>query len=99
MPHPELCFGGGEGSFYVGNAHALYRGQEMRACSLPLSWRMVPGSLFDTRRSLSSGPGPDASKQSAVRDGYLTAVSQQKLCIGRRSFFLFLFLENWGVCR
>ena len=78
MPHPELCFGGGEGSFYVGNAHALYRGQEMRACSLPLSWRMVPGSLFDTRQTLSSGPGPDASKQLAARDGYLSAVSQLK---------------------
>ena len=39
---------------------------------------MVPGSLFDTRQTLSSGPGPDASKQLAVRDGYLTAVSQLK---------------------
>ena len=45
---------------------------------IPLSWRMVPGSLFDTRRSLSSGPGPDASKQLAARDGYLSAVSQLK---------------------
>ena len=35
-------------------------------------------ALFDTRRSLSSGPGPDTSKQLAARDGYLTAVSQLK---------------------
>ena len=33
---------------------------------------------FDTRRSLRSGPGPDASKQLAARDGYLSAVSQLK---------------------
>ena len=39
---------------------------------------LVPGSLFDTRRSLSSGPGPGASKQLAARDGYLSAVSQLK---------------------
>ena len=39
---------------------------------------MVPGSLFDTRQTLSSGPGPDASKQLAARDGYLSAVSQLK---------------------
>ena len=45
---------------------------------IPLSWRMVPGSLFDTRQTLSSGPGPDASKQLAARDGYLSAVSQLK---------------------
>ena len=94
MPHPELCFGGGEGSFYVGNAHALYRGQEMRACSLPLSWRMVPGSLFDTRRSLSSGPGPDASKQSAVRTRWLldgrfpTKTLQRCLLIFKISLFV-----------
>ena len=45
---------------------------------IPLSWRMVPGSLFDTRQTLSSSPGPDGSKQLAARDGYLSAVSQLK---------------------
>ena len=41
-----------------------------------LSWCMGTQPQFGTRRSLGSGPGPDASKQLAARDGYLTAVSQ-----------------------
>ena len=45
---------------------------------VPLSSAHGTRLWFDTRRSLSSGPGPDASKQLAVRDGYLTAVSQLK---------------------
>ena len=43
-----------------------------------LSWRMGTQPQFGTRRSLGSGPGPDASKQLAARDGYLSAVSQLK---------------------
>jgi hypothetical protein len=43
---------------------------------IPLSWRMVPGSLFDTRRSLSSGPGPDTSRQLDARDGNLMPITQ-----------------------
>ncbi len=49
---------------------------------------MVPGSLLDTRQTLSSGPGPDASKQLAVRDGYLSAVSHKDVFV----WFLLLFV-------
>ena len=58
---------------------------------MPLYWRMVPGSLLDTRQTLSSGPGPDASKQLAARDGYLSAVSQLSQYLHKPVDVAFLF--------
>ena len=47
---------------------------------------------FDTRRSLSSGPGPDASKQLAVRDGNLMPITQPLAYLHTSVFVAFLFL-------
>ena len=48
--------------------------------------------LFGTRRSLSSGPGPDASEQLAARDGNLMPITQPLAYLHTSVFIAFLFL-------
>ena len=59
---------------------------------VPLSSAHGTRLWFDTRRSLSSGPGPDASKQLAVRDGNLMPITQPLAYLYTSVFVAFLFL-------
>ena len=59
---------------------------------VPLSSTHGTRLLFGTRRSLSSGPGPDASKQLAARDGNLMPIPQPLAYLHTSVFVAFLFL-------